>query len=252
MDMGLWGMPGTMGMSFGSFLVMWTLMMAAMMLSSVAPLATLYERTVTSQRGPRLTALATGYVLAWGATGIVAFVVADVFGDIAADRATLAQWVAIGCFVAAGLYQLTPLKMRCLDHCRSPLGHLIHYIGFRGPLRDVRAGVHHGLFCLGCCWALMLVMVAFGVMNMAAMVGLALVIAVEKHWRHGEKFARLVGIVAVVWAVAIVIDPSVAPGLDPDAVMDMDMDMDMDEDMDMDMDEDMDMDMDEDMDMTND
>ena len=89
----------------------------------------------------------------------------------------------------------------------------------------------------------MLVMVAFGVMNMAAMVGLALVIAVEKHWRYGEKFARLVGIVAVVWAVAIVIDPSVAPGLDPDAVMDMDMDMDEDMDMDMDMDEDMDMDM---------
>ena len=238
MDMGLWGMPGTMGMSFGAFFIMWTLMMAAMMLSSVAPLATLYERTVTSHRGPRLTALATGYLLAWGVTGIVAFVVAGVFGDMAADRTNLAQWVAVLCFIAAGLYQLTPLKMRCLDHCRSPLGHLIHYIGFRGPLRDIRAGVHHGLFCLGCCWALMLLMVAFGVMNMAAMVGLALVIAIEKHWRHGEKFARLVGFVAVVWAVAIIFDPSVAPGLDPDAVMDMKMDM----DNNMDMDDNMDMD----------
>ena len=235
MDMGLWGMPGTMGMSFVSFLIMWTLMMAAMMLSSIAPLATLYERTVTTHRGPRLTALASGYLLAWGATGVVAFAIADVFGDIAAERATLAQWVAVACFAEAGLYQLTPLKMRCLDHCRSPLGHLMQFIGFRGSLRDIRAGIHHGLFCLGCCWALMLVMVAFGVMNMAAMVGLALVIAVEKHWRHGEKFARLVGIVAVVWAVAIVIDPSVAPGLDPDAVMNMDMngDMDMNDDMDM-------------------
>ena len=74
----------------------------------------------------------------------------------------------------------------------------------------------------------MLVMVAFGVMNIAAMVGLALVIAVEKHWRHGERFARAVGIVAVVWAIAIVIDPSVAPGLDPDAIMNMDMNNDMD------------------------
>ena len=80
----------------------------------------------------------------------------------------------------------------------------------------------------------MLLMVAFGVMNMAAMVGLALVIAIEKHWRHRERFARLVGVVAVVWAVAIIFDPSVAPGLDPDAVMNMDMDMDMDTDMDMD------------------
>ena len=97
----------------------------------------------------------------------------------------------------------------------------MHYLSFRGPLRDARAGVHHGLFCLGCCWALMVVMVAFGVMNVAAMVALALVIAVEKHWRHGEHFARAVGVVAVVWAVVIVINPAVAPGLDPNAVMGM-------------------------------
>jgi len=228
MDMGLWGMPGTMGMSFWSFLVMWTLMMAAMMLSSMAPLALLYGRTITAHRGPRVTAVGGGYVLAWGATGVVAFVLADLFGDAAADRSTLAQWVAVACFVAAGLYQLTPLKKRCLEHCRSPLAHLMHYLGFRGPLRDVRAGAHHGLFCLGCCWALMVLMVAFGVMNVAAMVGLALVIAVEKHWRHGERFARAVGVVAVAWALLIVVDPGFAPGLDPDAVMDMDMDgMDM-------------------------
>ncbi len=222
MDMGLWGMPGTMGMSFWSFLVMWTLMMAAMMLSSMAPLALLYGRTITTHRGPRLTAFGGGYVVAWGATGVVAFVVADVFGDMAAERPSVAQWVAVACFAAAGAYQLTPLKMRCLEHCRSPLAHLMHYLGFRGPLRDARAGAHHGLFCLGCCWALMVLMVAFGVMNLAAMVGLALVIAVEKHWRHGERFARAVGLVAVLWAVAIVVDPGVAPGLDPDAVMRMD------------------------------
>ena len=96
--------------------------MAAMMLSSIAPLATLYERTVTTHRGPRLTALGSGYLLAWGAAGVVAFAIADVFGDMAADRPTLAQWVAVAGFAAAGLYQLTPLKMRCLDHGRSPLG----------------------------------------------------------------------------------------------------------------------------------
>ena len=221
MDMGLWGMPGTMGMSFGSFLVMWTLMMAAMMLSSMAPLALLYGRTITTHRGPRLTAFGIGYVVAWGATGSVAFVVADLFGDVAADRPTVARWVAVACFAAAGAYQLTPLKMRCLEHCRSPLAHLMRYVGFRGPLRDVRTGAHHGLFCLGCCWALMVLMVAFGVMNVAAMVGLALVIAVEKHWRHGERFAQTVGVVAVVWALVIIVEPGAAPGLNPDAVVDM-------------------------------
>ena len=79
----------------------------------------------------------------------------------------------------------------------------------------------------------MLMMVAFGVMNMAAMIGLALVIAIEKHWRHGERFARVVGFIAIVWALAIIIDPSAAPGLDPDAVMNMDMNMDGDMDTDM-------------------
>jgi len=208
-------------MSFGSFLVMWTLMMAAMMLSSMAPLALLYGRTITTHRGPRLTAFGVGYVVAWGATGSVAFVVADLFGDVAADRPTVARWVAVVCFAAAGAYQLTPLKMRCLEHCRSPLAHLMRYVGFRGPLRDVRTGAHHGLFCLGCCWALMVLMVAFGVMNVAAMVGLALVIAVEKHWRHGERFAQTVGVVAVVWALVIIVEPGAAPGLNPDAVVDM-------------------------------
>lgn len=223
MDMGLWGMPGTMGMPLSLFLVMWTLMMAAMMLSSMAPLALMYGRTITTYRGPRLTAFASGYLLAWGSTGVVAFLIADQFSDMAADHPKVAQWVAVACFIAAGVYQLTPLKQRCLEHCRSPLAHLMRYIGFKGPMRDARAGVHHGMFCLGCCWALMVLMLAFGVMNVAAMVGLALIIAVEKHWRHGMRFAQVVGFVAVIWALLIVADPRFAPGLDPDATMQMDM-----------------------------
>ena len=221
MDMGLWGMPGTMGMSLPSFLIMWALMMAAMMLSSMAPLAAMYGRTITRHRGPRLTGFGGGYLVAWGATGTVAFVVADFFGDTAATRPSAARVVAVTCFATVGIYQLTPLKARCLKHCRSPLADLMRFIGFSGPLRDVRAGAHHGLFCLGCCWALMVLMVAFGVMNVAAMVGLALVIAVEKHWRRGEWFARVVGVAAIVWAVLILVEPGAAPGLDPHDVMDM-------------------------------
>ncbi len=223
MDMGLWGMPGTMGMALWSFLVMWTAMMAAMMLGSMGPLATLYGRTITARRGPRLTAFAAGYLLAWSSTGVIAYLLADRFGAAAADHADLARGVAVGAFVAAGLYQLTPLKHRCLAHCRTPLGHLMHYLGYRGPTRDLRAGFHHGLFCLGCCWALMVLMVAFGVMNVAAMVGLALVIAIEKHWRHGVGFARAVGAVSLAWALLIVFEPAAAPGLDPGATMTMDM-----------------------------
>jgi predicted metal-binding membrane protein len=218
-DMG--AMPGTMGMSLVAFTVMWGLMMAAMMLPSVAPFIRTYQGTVVEHRGVRLTALALGYLLVWTAVGVVAFVVADWFGVLAAERSDVAQVVAVATFAVVGLFQLTPLKFRCLSHCRSPIGHLMHYLGFRGPTRDLRAGASHGWFCLGCCWALMLLMIAFGVMNVGAMVGLAAVIAIEKVWRHGEVFARVFGVACLVFAVLLVFEPGLAPGLDPDSVMTM-------------------------------
>lgn len=218
-DMG--AMPGTMGMGLVSFTVMWGLMMAAMMLPSVAPFVRSYQATVVRHRAVRLTALALGYLAVWTAVGVVAYFIADWFGEVAVNDADLTRWVAVGTFAAVGAFQLTPLKFRCLSHCRSPLGHLVHYLGYAGRLRDLRAGASHGWFCLGCCWALMLLMVAFGVMNVGAMVGLAVVIAVEKVWRHGEKFARVFGVGCLAFAVLLMFEPGLAPGLDPDAVMPM-------------------------------
>ena len=133
-------------------------------------------------------------------------------------------------FAALGIYQLTPLKFRCLSHCRSPLAHLLHYTSFKGRSATCEPGIEHGLYCLGCCWALMLVLVAFGVMNLPAMIGVAVIIAVEKVWRFGEVFARVVGVSALVYAAFVGIEPSLAPGLDPDVVMNDDMDMDDDMD----------------------
>ena len=184
-------MPGTMGLGLGEFVAMWALMMAAMMLPSVWPFVAVYERTIRRHRAARLGALAGGYLLAWALVGIAAYGVAWVFGELAADLPGLARAVGVAAFAALGMYQLTPLKLRCLSHCRSPLAHLLHYTSFHGPLRDGRAGVEHGLYCVGCCWALMLVLIAFGVMNLAATIGVALVIAVEKLWRFGEVFARV-------------------------------------------------------------
>jgi len=214
-------MPGTMGMSLLSFTVMWGLMMAAMMLPSVAPFITTYQATVVEHRRARLTALAAGYLLVWTGVGVIAFFLAGRFGDLATERADLARAVAVATFAAVGVFQLTPLKLRCLSHCRSPLGHLFHYLGYRGPTRDLRAGASHGWYCLGCCSALMLLMVAFGVMNVGAMVGLAAVIAIEKVWRHGETFARVFGVACLVFAVVLVFEPGLAPGLDPNSVMPM-------------------------------
>jgi predicted metal-binding membrane protein len=225
-DMG--AMPGTMGMGLLSFTVMWGLMMAAMMLPSVAPFLQTYQATIVEHRVIRLPALAVGYLAAWTAVGVVAYFIADWFGTLAAEEPDIAQGVAVGTFAVVGVYQLTPLKFRCLSHCRSPLGHLMHYLGFRGRLRDFKAGVHHGWYCLGCCWALMLLMIAFGVMNVGAMLFLAVVIAVEKVWRHGERFARAIGVGCLVYSVAILFEPGLAPGLDPGSVMSMtDMQMEM-------------------------
>jgi predicted metal-binding membrane protein len=222
---GMGAMPGTMDMALGEFVAMWSLMMAAMMLPSVAPLAGLYARTITERRAPRLTAFGVGYLLAWASTGVAAFWLAGLFADVASGSSGTGKAVAATAFGACGLYQLTPLKERCLGHCRSPLTHLFHYASFRGGTRDLRAGLHHGLYCLGCCWTLMVLLVAFGVMNLLAMAGLAVVIGIEKHWRHGRMFARAVGIAALLLAVLVVIEPGLAPGLDPGGVRQPDMQM---------------------------
>jgi predicted metal-binding membrane protein len=95
-----------------------------------------------------------------------------------------------------------------IKHCRSPLSLLLHYGAYRGRLRDVRAGAHHGAYCLGCCWSLMALFVVVGVTNLAARVVLA-----EKLWVHGEVLARLVGVAALALAVAVIWVPALAPGL---------------------------------------
>jgi predicted metal-binding membrane protein len=129
------------------------------------------------------------------------------------DHPAWATAAAVVVFAGCGVYQLTPLKSRCLRHCRSPLSLLLHYGSYRGALRDVRAGAHHGAYCLGCCWSLMALFVVLGVMNVAAMVVLAVVVLVEKLRVHGEVLARAVGVAALAFAVAVIWVPALAPGL---------------------------------------
>jgi predicted metal-binding membrane protein len=113
----------------------------------------------------------------------------------------------------AGAYQLSPLKDRCLAQCRSPLGLLLHYGSYRGRSRALRVGAHHGGYCLGCCWALMVVLVAVGVMNVAAMVGLAALVLVEKTWSRGVAAGRVAGVALLALAVAAIWLPWLVPGL---------------------------------------
>src|SRR5262249_12901008 len=140
--------PGTMGLGLAGFLGVWVLMMAAMMLPSATPLISLYVRTMSGNRGLRSVGLAAGYLAVWGATGVPAYVLADLGGRATVNHPTVAHVLAVMAFTICGLYQISPAKDRCLQHCRSPLGHLMKYAGYTGRWRDVKVGVHHGAWCL--------------------------------------------------------------------------------------------------------
>jgi predicted metal-binding membrane protein len=210
---GMAGMTGTMGLGPALFLPVWTLMMGAMMLPSVSPTASLYARTIQGSRAARIAGLVVGYLAVWAAAGVPAYGLAWLAGWLTGKHPSAAHVMAVAVFAICGLYQLTPLKDRCLAHCRSPLGLLLHYGSYRGRFRDLRVGAHHGGYCLGCCWGLMVILIAVGMMNVAVMVGLAALVLTEKVWRWGPAAGRLAGVTAVALAVATIWLPWLAPGL---------------------------------------
>jgi predicted metal-binding membrane protein len=209
---------GTMGLSLGAFLVVWAVMMAAMMFPSVAPMAAAWLRTISARptraaRGLGIAEFLGGYLVAWAGFGALVYVLLLGADRLSAASPTVARWTGVLVFAVAGIYQLTPLKSVCLRHCRSPLGAVVHYAGYHGPVRDLRVGIHHGLYCVGCCWGLMILLVALGAMNVAAMVALAGVIFIEKIWRHGAGFATAIGVALLAAAVFTVFSTALVPGL---------------------------------------
>jgi predicted metal-binding membrane protein len=211
MDAGPWTGLG----SLGWFLGIWVVMMAAMMLPSVAPTVSLYTR-ITKERSPLSPwCFTAGYLLTWAAAGVVAYVLGVVAtslagGALAWDRAGHAL-AGITLLVAAG-YELTPLKDICLSKCRSPLGALL------GSWRDglsgaVRMGARNGAWCVGCCWALMASLFALGVMSVFWMAFVAGIIAVEKTlpWRRGVTYATAALLAGI--GIVLLVAPDALPWL---------------------------------------
>jgi predicted metal-binding membrane protein len=153
--------------------------------------------------------LVVGYLAVWSAAGVPAYGLAWLAGWLTGKHSSAAHVMAVAVFAVCGIYQLSPLKDRCLAHCRSPLGLLLRYGSYRGRPRDLRVGAHHG----GYCWGLMVILIAVGVMNVAAMVGVATLVLIEKAWRWGPAAGRLAGVVALALAVATIWLPWLAPGL---------------------------------------
>ncbi|MFF4213590.1 DUF2182 domain-containing protein [Streptomyces sp. NPDC001796] len=210
---GMGAMPGTMGLDPVAFLPVWTVMTAAMMLPATAPVAALYGRTIRAHRTPRVITFTAGYLLVWALAGLPAYALAAVTARAAGAHASTATAVAAAVFAVNGVYQLTPVKERCLARCRSPIGLVLRYTSHPGAARDLRAGAHHGAFCLGCCWSLMALLAAFGMMNLWAMVGLAAVLTTEKLAPAGLRTARVVGMTSIALAIAVVWVPDLAPAL---------------------------------------
>jgi predicted metal-binding membrane protein len=216
-----------MGMALPLFLALWVTMMAAMMLPSMAPVAITWARAIGRgssglARAVRTGEFVGGYLVVWTAFGLLAYGALSLTENLADDHPDTGRWIGAAAFLLAGLYQLGPLKHVCLRHCRDPMGHLMRYAGFRPPARDLRVGVHHGAYCVGCCAGLMVVLVPLGVMNVAAMAGLAVVIFAEKLWPWGPLLGRAVGVAFLVLAVLAPFQPGLLPGLEePMPSMDM-------------------------------
>ena len=193
-----------------AFLAMWTVMMAAMMLPAMTPMVLTFA--AAQARRTRTMAIPTwifvaGYLLVWLAAGLLVYILVQA-GSLVAAHLTSAErerWapVALGAvLVGAGLYQFTPLKRTCLAHCRSPLAFVaLHWRD--GRTGALRMGLRHGVYCLGCCWALFAVLVAAGVMSVAWMLLLTLVIAIEKLLPLGQRASAGIGVGLIVLGVAV-------------------------------------------------
>jgi len=194
--------------------VMWAVMMVAMMLPSATPTILLYGTLARKYRERGSAAapsalLAAGYLAAWAGFSVGATLVQWALHEAALLSPTMASTSsALGgaLFVAGGIYQWTPIKDACLTHCRSPIDFLATNWR-KGPLGAVRMGLHHGLYCIGCCWVLMGLLFVGGVMNLLWIAGLAVLILVEKAAPRGEWIGRLVGVMFVGFGGFLLLQP---------------------------------------------
>jgi predicted metal-binding membrane protein len=191
--------------------VMWAAMMGAMMLPSAAPMILFYAAIARRRRergeiAATVGIFAAGYVLVWAGFSLGAAVLQWRFEAAALLSPGMAVTGAASglLLIVAGLYQWTPLKLACLRRCRSPLGFVLTEWreGARGALV---MGLRHGLFCLGCCWALMLLLFVGGVMNLLWIGLVALIVLIEKVAPAGGWHARIAGLALVLWGAGILL-----------------------------------------------
>jgi predicted metal-binding membrane protein len=201
------GGVGPLPLEASLFAAGWVLMIIAMMLPSSVPLVMMFGLLVRRRRrsGELVALLLAGYLVVWAAFGLAAWVL-DRWIHTAVDAlpwlAAHPQLIIGTTLMVAGLWQFSPLRDRCLDECRSPLGFVMNRWRGVSERREAFAmGIAHGAFCVGCCWSLMLVMFGVGLANVAAMLVFGGLTAVEKNLPSGRRLTHPLGIFLVLAAV---------------------------------------------------
>jgi predicted metal-binding membrane protein len=190
-----------------AFLLSWLTMMAAMMLPAVLPAVRLYARASKRTAAPTPFFLA-GYLLVWTSLGVPAYLAWRQLMPRAMDGDLWVGRLAGATLLLAALYQVTPLKDACLARCRSPLGLFLRVQGsLRRPLTAVRLGAQHATFCVGCCWAFMVVLVAVGVMEPLWMAAIAALVFVEKALPGGERAVRPIALLLALAGAVLLLAP---------------------------------------------
>jgi predicted metal-binding membrane protein len=188
----------------------WLLMIIAMMLPSSIPLVLTFRALVARRRRPGTLVglLLVGYLIVWTGFGLAAWLGDRVVHLVVEATPALAahpEFILAATLLAAGLWQFSPLRDRCLDECRSPLGFVMNrWRGVAERREALAMGLAHGAFCVGCCWSLMLVMFGVGVSSVTLMLALGAVTAIEKNLPWGRRMTRPLGVGLIVAAVAAV------------------------------------------------
>jgi predicted metal-binding membrane protein len=212
------GMGLTMGMSAALFIALWAVMMVAMMLPSAAPMILMFSTVYAGKRQKGQPFVPTwifvsAYLLVWISCGVLAYPFA-----LGADKlASQSMWVMenaarIGgiILVVAGLYQLSPWKRICLSKCRTPLQFILTSWrdGYGGAFR---MGFEHGIYCLGCCWLLFVILFPLGIMNIAVMALVTVLIFAEKTFPIGPRISQLAALLLIAYGVLVIFMPNFLP-----------------------------------------
>lgn len=214
------GIGLTMGMTLPLFLLAWVAMMIAMMFPTAAPMIVMFG-TVAAGKQQRAQpfvptwVFVSAYLTVWVGFGVVAYVAASGLGALAMRSGGLmdnAARLAGAVLLLGGIYQLSPLKSLCLTKCRSPLSFILTSWrdGYGGAFV---MGLKHGAYCLGCCWLLFAILFPLGVMNVAAMVGLTLLIFAEKSLAWGPAIVRVAGVGLVAYGAVVLVTAHGLPGM---------------------------------------